>query len=136
MTLSTCFTNPLIRKLGIKPNQNILFLYAPFNYKKILGPLPDNITLYKKLQPNLDFIHFFTDSAQQLNVEFLSLKNALKSNGMLWISWPKQSAKIPTDLNENKVREIGLQHGLVDVKVCAVDNIWSALKFVYRSKDR
>jgi hypothetical protein len=84
----------------------------------------------------LDFVQFFTKERAELEAEFPALKQAIASNGSLWISWPKKASKVATDLNENIVREVGLAHGLVDVKVCAVDEIWSGLKFVFRVKDR
>jgi serine protease inhibitor len=121
---ATCSTRPLINKLGIKSGQKILILHAPGNYLSELGILPDNVTLNKKL-----------DSIK-LNAHFPKLKKSLNQNGMLWISWPKLKSKIKTDLHENIIRDIGLEAGLVDVKVCAINDIWSGLKFVYRLQDR
>jgi len=90
----------------------------------------------KTLKSPLDFIHFFTKLRGELENKFPILKQELSQDGILWISWPKGSSKVETDLNENVVREIGLKNGLVDVKVTNVDQIWSGLKFVYRLKDR
>ncbi len=126
----------LVDKLGIKEGMKVAILNPPTNYAATLGPLPAKATAVKKLAPETDFIHFFTQSRRELEKEFPRLKRALAQNGLLWISWPKGAAKIPTDLNENVVRETGLALGLVDVKVCAVDETWSGLKFVYRLKDR
>jgi len=84
----------------------------------------------------LDFIQYFTSQRAGLNADFALLKEALRPTGMLWISWPKRAAKMPTDLDENIIRAVGLDHGLVDVKVAAVDLTWSGLKFVYRLSDR
>ena len=89
-----------------------------------------------QLKGPLDFIQFFTQVRNELEVQFRDLKRELLKGGMLWISWPKGSSKVETDLNEGIVREIGLKNGLVDVKVCAVDEVWSGLKFVYRKEDR
>lgn len=89
-----------------------------------------------KLEKDLDFLHFFTDSHNSLTQQFPRLRDSMKRSGILWISWPKKSSGKTTDLDENMVREIGLKGGLVDVKVCAVDETWSALKFVFRLKDR
>lgn len=127
---------PLMKKLGIKPGFKTLFLNPPENYDEILGPLPENAIRLKYLRGGMDFIQFFTREQTDLEEQFPQLKGALAPNGMLWISWPKKSSKIESDLNENLIREIGLQNGLVDVKVCAVDKNWSGLKFVYRLKDR
>ena len=90
----------------------------------------------KKLAGDLDFVHLFTDGRSTLAKEMPKLRDSLKPNGTLWISWPKKSSGVRTDLDENIVRDIGLKAGLVDVKVCAVDETWSGLKFVFRLKDR
>jgi hypothetical protein len=130
---------PLVEKLGIKPHSNIAILNAPANFDTTLVPLPDGIVLKSKLSKlsrPLDFIHAFFLSSRKLDLQFPALKKALDQSGALWISWPKKAAKIETDLTDNVVREIGLRHGLVDIKVCAVDEVWSGLKFVYRLKDR
>ncbi len=98
--------------------------------------MPEKTTTIVELNGPVDYIHLFTKSKDELQTQFPILKAALAQNGLLWISWPKKASKVTTDLNENIVREIGLQNGLVDIKVCAVDEIWSGLKFVYRLKDR
>jgi adenosine/AMP kinase len=127
---------PLVKKLGIKEGFKISILNAPENYAQTLGELPENVTVVDILVGPLDFIHFFTTSRETLTNQFPQLKQALASNGMLWISWPKRSAKVETNLTEDIIRAIGLDNSLVDVKVAAVDEIWSGLKFVYRLKDR
>jgi hypothetical protein len=126
----------LVDKLGIKDGSKIAILGAPSNYAATLGELPAHVNVSKELRGALDFVQFFSKSRKELESKFPSLKTALTMSGILWISWPKGSSKTPTDLNENVVREVGLQNGLVDIKVCAVDEIWSGLKFVYRTKDR
>jgi hypothetical protein len=126
----------LVEKLGIKPGARIIILNPPRNYTETLGELPPGVTVIDDLETKLDFIQFFTLERDDLQQTFRSLKDSLAQTGMLWISWPKGSSKVQTDLNENIVREIGLRNNLVDVKVCAVDDIWSGLKFVYRVKDR
>ena len=133
---TVCSTRPLINKLGIKSGHKILILQAPEHYFNELGTLPDNVTINKKLISNLDFIQFFTKDSIELKANLPKLKKSLNLNGMLWISWPKLKSKIKTDLNENVIRDIGLATGLVDVKVCAINDTWSGLKFVYRLKDR
>ena len=127
---------PLVRKLGIKPGLKIHFSNPPDNLQSLLGELPDKTTTIVELNGLVDYIHIFTKSKDELQTQFPILKAGLAQNGLLWISWPKKASKVTTDLNENIVRDIGLQNGLVDVKVCAVDEIWSGLKFVYRLKDR
>lgn len=126
----------LIDKLGIKSGNLMYVLNPPDDYFQLLGKLPDELSVSKKLLDNLDFIHFFAKEKMLLEENFSVLKKHLSKNGSLWISWPKGASKVHTDLNENIVREIGLREGLVDVKVCAIDDIWSGLKFVYRVKDR
>ena len=127
---------PLVKKLGIKPGYTIAILNPPEDYHQTLGDLPEDVTYVNDLSQSLDFIHFFTKDRAELEAEFLNLKAALKPAGMLWISWPKKASKIATDLDENIIRNIGLTNGLVDVKVAAIDAVWSGLKFVYRLEDR
>ncbi|MBI5928252.1 MAG: DUF3052 family protein [Chloroflexi bacterium] len=128
----------LVEKLGIKPGAKIAILNAPANYDTTLGPLPDGVERIEQLQAEaeLDFIQFFTASRVEFLAQFDTLKAAIKQNGMVWVSWPKKAAKVPTDLDESVIRDIALENGLVDVKVAAVDEVWSGLKLVYRVKDR
>jgi hypothetical protein len=126
----------LVEKLGIRANSTLAILGAPKGYSRMLGKLPAGVRPMGKLRGTFNLIHFFTKQRDGLNREFASLKHALDPNGALWISWPKGSSKVPTDVSENVVREIALSNGLVDIKVCAVDEVWSGLKLVYRLKDR
>lgn len=129
---------PLIKKLGIQPGHRICILNAPPGYAQTLGPLPAGVKRVARLgKPHsLDFIHAFFLQTRPLASQFAALKAALAYDGLLWISWPKKTPKVTTDLNENVIRQLGLAAGLVDVKVAAVDEVWSGLKFVYRLKDR
>jgi len=126
---------PLYKKLGIKPGHRVWFAGSPSGYEGELRNIGE-FERVDRLIKGLDFLHFFTASRKTLTSEIIKLRDAMNPNGMLWISWPKKTAGVPTDLDENVVREIGLKVGLVDVKVCAVDETWSALKFVFRLKDR
>ena len=126
----------LVEKLGIKVGFAIAILGGPRNYAATLGELPSGVKQGTRLKGPLDFIQFFSSRRSHLEELFPKLKAALSPSGMLWVSWPKGSSGVPTDLTENVVREIGLANALVDVKVCAVDETWSGLKFVYRLKDR
>jgi hypothetical protein len=126
----------LVEKLGIKPRSNIAILNAPAGFDETLGALPNGVVLKSRLSKELHFIHAFFRDRSQLELQFPALKKALEESGALWISWPKKAAKIATDLTDNVVREIGLRNGLIDIKVCAVDEVWSGLKFVYRLEDR
>lgn len=127
---------PLVEKLGVKSGMRCIFVNPPENYSKTLGPLPQNVTVIRKLQGEFDFIQSFHIRKKDLAKQFPVLKKRLAENGMLWISWPKGTSGVESDLNENLVRDLGLETGLVDVKVCAVDEIWSGLKFVFRLEDR
>jgi len=127
---------PLVKKLGIKEGFRVAFVGAPKDFDKDLGELPANIrALVRPAQP-MDFVLLFTKSAAALERDFSRLAKTLLPNGMLWIAWPKKASGVTTDLSDNKVRQIGLSAGLVDVKVCAVNDVWSGLKFVYRVEDR
>lgn len=126
----------LAAKLGIKEGARIVLLNPPKQYEKTLGSLPDGVVAVKQLRGQMGFMQYFTTSSKDLEQAFPRLKKHLSSDGMLWISWPKGSSGVDTDLNENVVMEIGLANGLVDVKVAAIDAAWSGLKFVYRLKDR
>jgi hypothetical protein len=127
---------PLLTKLGLKPGMSLLIIGAPKDYARTLGPLPDGVAVAKAPKPNLDFIHLFTTRRADLARRFGALKRALAPAGMLWVSWPKKASGVATDLTEDVVREVALTGGLVDVKVCAVDDTWSGLKLVRRLKDR
>ena len=126
----------LVHKLGIKVGSRVLFLNPPQNYRDVLGDLPEDVALGDDLFGPLDFIQIFVRERAELARIFPELKQNLAYDGMLWVSWPKRVSKVPIDLKEDVVREIGLSNGLVDVKVSAIDEIWSGLKFVYRLKDR
>ena len=126
---------PLVNKIGIKPNHKLLFRNAPRTFAGGLGKLPEGAVETKSAAP-IDVAVLFAKSRSELEKEFAPLAARLASNGMLWVGWPKKASGVPTDLNENLVRDIGLARGMVDVKVCAIDDTWSGLKFVYRLKDR
>ena len=126
----------LVQKLGIKEGTRVIALGAPPNYQSLLQPLPSGATVHARLPASCDFIHAFARRRTELAREFPRLADSLTDDGTLWISWPKRSGGMETDLNENLVRELGLTEGLVDVKVCAVDDAWSGLKFVRRLANR
>ena len=128
---------PLVKKLGVKEGFRVGLVNPPKGFRKELSPLPDNVKITERHLPKpLDLILLFVDSQRTLKREFPKMRQKLTENGMLWIAWPKKASGVATDLSENSVRQIGLDAGLVDVKVCAVNEIWSGLKFVYRLKDR
>ena len=128
---------PLAKKLGFKIGFRAALVNSPKAFQKELQPLPDAVKMFTGVVPKgLDLILLFTDSQQTLVKEFPRLAGKLVQNGMLWIAWPKKVSGVNTDLSGNIVRGIGLDAGLVDVKICAVNEVWSGLKFVYRLKDR
>ncbi len=128
---------PLVRKLGIKPGNEILLLNTPSHYLDLLGELPpDTILADEKSDGKFPFIHLFARDSKDLIKYFPIAKDRLAKNGMLWVSWIKKSSKLQTDISESDVRNLGLEIGLVDVKICAVDKDWSGLKFMYRRRDR
>lgn len=133
-------TKTLTQKLDIKQGHVVILLHAPEEYGHQLFPIPADCSIYDELIEPADIIQFFTHDQDELKKEFPKLKAKLKQTGSLWISWPKKTVKskvsAQSNLNENMIREIGLENGLVDVKVIAVDEIWSGLKFVYRITDR
>ena len=128
---------PLAKKLGIKDGFKVLMVNPPEHYWELFENLPDTIEqLALNTDQKADFIHFFTRSADELRNKLPVLKTYLGKNGMLWISWPKKASKVATNVSDATVRDAGLKTGLVDVKVCAIDETWSGLKFVYRKADR
>ena len=126
---------PLATKMGIKPGQRVIILHAPEGYLSTLGML-DGVEVAQEFSGMFDLIQYFTTERTVYERDFPRLRDALNTAGMLWVSWPKKTAKMKTDLDENFIREFGLANGLVDVKVIAVDERWSGLKFVRRLKDR
>lgn len=129
-------STPLAKKLGIKEGSRVAFVNAPGDFEATLKPLPENVKIVKRINNSIDIILFFVMSERALAGDFARLAKKLVPNGMIWIAWPKRSSGVKTDLAFEKVQRIGLDAGLVDVKICAVDEIWSGLKFVYRLKDR
>jgi len=125
---------PLADKLGIKPGARLQLVSEPEDFAGLLGPLPDGSRF--SARGTLDFVMLFVKSQSDMRKRFARLRDRLESNGMLWVAWPKKTSRVETDLTEGIVREFGLESGLVDVKVCAVDDTWSGLKFVRRLKDR
>jgi hypothetical protein len=126
----------LTAKLGLRPGARAWLINAPPGYRDLLAPLPPGVQFVGAAEPGLDFIQCFSRERADLERRFPALMAALAPAGSLWISWPKRAARVGADLDENLIRAIGLRCGLVDVKVVAVDAVWSGLKFVYRLRDR
>lgn len=126
---------PLVKKLGIKPGHRLLIVNEPPSYRDWISPLPEGIVSKSGTKP-LDFVHLFVKEKKVYEKEVLRCKKMLKPDGMIWISWPKKSSKVASDLDENMIRNFALKNGLVDIKVCAVNEVWSGLKLVIPVKDR
>jgi hypothetical protein len=126
---------PLVKKLGIKSGFNIAFVNAPEGFSKALD-LPVEVKINSQARQPIDFGMLFVTSVKQLRIVFPMYSAKLKPAGMLWVAWPKKSSGVVSDLSETIVQSIGLAEGMVDTKVCAVDEVWSGLKFVFRLKDR
>ena len=127
---------PLVQKLGLKPGHRVRLHDAPEGFRSLLAPEPPGVAWVRALSGALDVIVLFAPRKTALERSFARAARTLTPAGMLWVAWPKAASGIPTDLNENVVRAHGLATGLVDVKVCAIDDVWSGLKFVRRLADR
>lgn len=127
---------PLVKKLGIKPGFNIGLVNEPVYYFDLLTDIPADVQLIKDENVKKDFIHFFTKQECELLELLPLLKQEIKPNGMIWVSWPKKASKVLTDITEDTIRNYALRIGLVDIKVCAVDGVWSGLKLAIPVKDR
>jgi hypothetical protein len=127
---------PLPRKLGIKPESRLALVNAPDGFDETLGELPERVEVRARARGPLDVIVFFTTSATELRRRFDRLAHALDPAGALWVAWPKGSSGVQTDLTENVVRDVALPTGLVDTKVCAIDDTWSGLRLVIRKENR
>lgn len=136
MQLTGYSGTPLVKKLGIKQGFTISIIDSPEYYFNLLTGLPDQIEIVNDSKSKKDFIQFFVKQEVDLIKDILFLKNQIKSNGMIWISWPKKSSKVITDITEDIIRKIALENGLVDIKVCAIDEVWSGLKLVIPVKER
>ena len=131
--MEVVYKTPLFQKLGIEPDSKLVILNQPIG---VLQGLEKEFKVHHKLTKESDLIIFFGQNKQELAKKFPVLKNSLTKNGNLWICWPKKASKVETDLDVNLVQKIGLENGLVDVKVVSIDEVWSGLKFVFRLKDR
>jgi hypothetical protein len=127
---------PLAKKLGIQAGAFVRAVDAPDDYAQLLEPLPANVTFVERGADELDMVHLFTKSRSKLVKYLDEYKNKIKQNGSIWVSWPKKSSGIPSEVTEDTIREVALPLGLVDVKVCAVDDTWSGLKLVIRKENR
>ena len=127
---------PLVKKLGIKEGYTLYIRNSPFVYEDLLGHMPDDTKVISRLSKGLDFVHCFVKAKHELAGFLPKAKDAIKPNGMIWVSWPKKASKVATDVTEDVVRQVCLPLDLVDIKVCAIDDTWSGLKLVIRKEKR
>jgi hypothetical protein len=130
------YGKPLTQKLGIQPGFCIFVEGAPAAYANIVGQLPDDVKIASRLKAPLDMVHVFATEEASLGKRLFASRAAIAPDGMIWVSWPKKASGVATDVTENVVRATALALGLVDIKVCAVDDIWSGLKFVIPKSQR
>lgn len=127
---------PLVRKLGFRPGHRVAYINAPDGFGDLLGGLPEGVAVRARLRGPLDVIVCFVTGRAELERRLPALRGALDPAGMLWIAWPKRSSGVRTDMTEDVVRDVALPTGLVDTKVCAIDDTWSGLRLVIRRELR
>lgn len=127
---------PLAKKLGLKAGSRVLPLAAPPDYRALLDPLPEGVVFERRAGPATGIVHVFVTRRAELAQHLATLREALRPDAAIWISWPKRASKQPTDVTEDVIRELALPLGLVDIKVCAVSEVWSGLKLVLRKELR
>jgi hypothetical protein len=127
---------PLPRKLGIKPGLTVITVTAPTNYRGLLGAVPEGVTFSDRLKPDSNFVHVFIKKRSELEKRLSILREKIADTGTVWVSWPKKSSNVPSDVTEDVVRAVALPLGFVDIKVCAIDEIWSGLKLMVRRENR
>jgi hypothetical protein len=126
----------LPQKLGIKPGVTVVTINAPTNYHRLLGTIPDGVTFSDRLKSEASFVHVFITKRSELANRLPVLREKIANTGTVWVSWPKRSSGVPTDVTEDVVRAIALPLGFVDVKVCSIDETWSGLKLMVRRENR
>lgn len=127
---------PLPKKLGIQETTKLVALGAPAEYVALLGELPGGIRPGNKLTKDADLVHVFVTERKDLDQQLAKLRKTLRSDAVVWVSWPKKASKVPTTVTEDVIRELALPLGFVDVKVCAVSDVWSGLKLMVRKELR
>ena len=127
---------PLARKLGIAEGCRLLVVNPPQDYAALLAPMPDGVAFDSRLSARTDVVHVFAESRASLASDLARLRAGIRADAAIWVSWPKKASKVATDITEDTIREIALPLGLVDVKVCAVSQVWSGLKLVIRKELR
>jgi hypothetical protein len=129
-------TKPLSAKLGIESGFVVVVVHPPSNYRRLLGRVPWDVLIQDRFAHGADIVHAFVKERSELDREFERWKGSIRPSGCIWVSWPKKASGVATDLTEQVVRDVALAHGLVDVKVAAIDDTWSGLRLVFRLVDR
>jgi hypothetical protein len=127
---------PLARKLGIKEGSRMLLIEEPENYQSLLRLLPASVSFGRQANDTIDLVHLFVTRKEELQKHLVFLRKKLRADASIWVSWPKKSSKVPSDIVEDTIREVALPLGFVDIKVCAVSDVWSGLKVVVRKELR
>ncbi len=127
---------PLVRKLGIKEGARLFLVNAPKEYLRLVSPLPEGVKVLSRIAAGADMVHVFSTTKLHLAKTLRAVIPGLEQDGAIWVSWPKKSARVSTDITEDTIRQVALPLGLVDIKVCAVDDVWSGLKLVIRKELR
>jgi hypothetical protein len=127
---------PLPQKLGIKPGLTVVTINAPTNYRRLLGTIPEGVTFSDRLKPDSSLVHIFIKKRSELANSLPILRKKITDTGTVWVSWPKKSSGVATDVTEDVVRAVALPLGFVDVKVCTIDETWSGLKLMVRRENR
>ena len=127
---------PLARKLGITESSRVVTRHAPDDYARLLKSAPPGAVFEKKISRHTDIVHVFSNRRASLKAELVALRKSIRNDAAVWVSWPKKASKVQTDITEDTVRELALPLGFVDVKVCAVSEVWSGLKLVIRKELR
>jgi hypothetical protein len=127
---------PLAKKLGIKAGSTVHAIGAPANYRRLLEPLPDAVRFTARADDSTDLVHVFSIHSAELSKTLAALRKTLSPSSTVWVSWPKKASKVPTDITDHTIRAVALPLGFVDIKVCAVTEVWSGLKLVVRKSLR
>ena len=127
---------PLPQKLGIKPGLTVVTINAPTNYRRLLGTIPEAVAFCDRLKLDSSFVHVFVRRRRELEKKLSTLREKIADTGTVWVSWPKKSSGVSTNVTEDVVRDVALPLGFVDVKVCPIDETWSGLKLMVRRENR
>ena len=127
---------PLAKKLGIRAGARLYLHAAPPNYLQLIAPAPEGVRAVRRIDAHTDLVHLFATRRAQLDKALHGARTAMRADAVVWVSWPKKASRVPTDISEDVIRELALPLGLVDIKVCAVDETWSGLKLMLRRSER